>query len=150
VLQAGRSRFRVLLKWIYFSLPNTSSHGIALGSTRPLNRHEFQESPGWGGKGGLRVRLTSRLWADCLDNVGTSTSHNPMGLHGLSQGQVYFFYLLLLIQFQLKCLDMCFSNCPDLRNEKLSMSAYKTISSAWNLLNCTSQIYVSREYRIFE
>jgi hypothetical protein len=23
------------------------------------------------------------LWADCLDNVGTLTSHNPIGLHGL-------------------------------------------------------------------
>jgi uncharacterized membrane-anchored protein len=26
------------------------------------------------------------LWADCLENVGASTSHNPMGLHGLLQG----------------------------------------------------------------
>jgi hypothetical protein len=24
--------------------------------------------------------------ADCLENVVTSTSHNPMGLHGLLQG----------------------------------------------------------------
>jgi hypothetical protein len=31
--------------------------------------------------------------ADCLENVGTSTSHNPMGLHGLLQGQLYLFYL---------------------------------------------------------
>jgi hypothetical protein len=23
------------------------------------------------------------LWADCLENVGISTSHNPMSLHGL-------------------------------------------------------------------
>jgi hypothetical protein len=30
--------------------------------------------------------------ADCLENVGTSTSHNPMGLHGLLQGQLYLFY----------------------------------------------------------
>jgi hypothetical protein len=27
-----------------------------------------------------------QLWADCLENVGASTSHNPMGLHGLLQG----------------------------------------------------------------
>jgi hypothetical protein len=26
------------------------------------------------------------LWADCLDNVGSSTAHNPMGLHGLLKG----------------------------------------------------------------
>jgi hypothetical protein len=26
------------------------------------------------------------LWADCLDNVESLTSHNPIGLHGLLQG----------------------------------------------------------------
>jgi hypothetical protein len=26
------------------------------------------------------------LWADCLDNVGSLTSHNPIGLHSLLQG----------------------------------------------------------------
>jgi hypothetical protein len=26
------------------------------------------------------------LWADCLENVGASTFHNPMGLHVLLQG----------------------------------------------------------------
>jgi hypothetical protein len=29
------------------------------------------------------------LWADCLENVEASTSHNPMGLHGLLQGLLY-------------------------------------------------------------
>jgi hypothetical protein len=28
------------------------------------------------------------LWADCLENVVASTSHSPMGLHGLLQGQL--------------------------------------------------------------
>jgi hypothetical protein len=28
------------------------------------------------------------------ENVGASTSHNPVGLHGLLQGYLYFFYLL--------------------------------------------------------
>jgi hypothetical protein len=31
-------------------------------------------------------------WADCLENVGTSTSHNHMGLHGLLQGQIYLYW----------------------------------------------------------
>jgi hypothetical protein len=31
------------------------------------------------------------LWADCLDNVGSLTSHNPIGLHGLLRGQLYFY-----------------------------------------------------------
>jgi hypothetical protein len=45
-----------------------------------------------GVKGGRRVRLTtlpspvSRL---SRENVGASTSHNPMGLHDLLQGQLY-------------------------------------------------------------
>jgi hypothetical protein len=48
------------------------------------NRNEYQESSrrqraagvwGW--------QPHHHLWADCLENVGTSTSHNPMGLHGL-------------------------------------------------------------------
>jgi hypothetical protein len=52
------------------------------------NRNEYQESS-WGVKSGRRVRLTNlppsvnRL---SRANVGSSTSHNPMGLHGLLQG----------------------------------------------------------------
>jgi hypothetical protein len=30
------------------------------------------------------------IWADCLEDVGASTSHIPMGLHGLLQGWLYF------------------------------------------------------------
>jgi hypothetical protein len=29
------------------------------------------------------------LWADCLDNVRSLTSHNPIGLQGLLRGQLY-------------------------------------------------------------
>jgi hypothetical protein len=49
------------------------------------NRNEYQESS-WGVKGGRRVGLTnlppsvSRL---SKQNMGASTFHNPMGLHGL-------------------------------------------------------------------
>jgi hypothetical protein len=34
--------------------------------------------------------------ADCLDNVGSLTSHNPIGLHGLLQDSFNFCYLLYL------------------------------------------------------
>jgi hypothetical protein len=55
-----RGRLSVLQKWVA---------GIFLGV-----------------KGGQHVRLTTwTLWADCLENVGAVTSHNPMGLHGLLQ-----------------------------------------------------------------
>jgi hypothetical protein len=32
------------------------------------------------------------LWADFLENVGSSTSHNPMCLHGLLQGWLYLYF----------------------------------------------------------
>jgi hypothetical protein len=51
------------------------------------NRNEYQEYS-WGLRAtGWLVRPTTHrdLWADCLENVGASTPHNPMGLHGLLQ-----------------------------------------------------------------
>jgi hypothetical protein len=40
------------------------------------------------------------LWADCLDNVGSLTSYNPIGLHGLLRDSFTFtgFWYLLLRQ----------------------------------------------------
>jgi hypothetical protein len=72
---------------IFFNLPNPSSRTMTLGSTQPLNRNEYQ-GPSCRVKGGRRVWLTlppsvSRL---STQNVGASTSYNPMGLHGLLQG----------------------------------------------------------------
>jgi hypothetical protein len=84
VLQAGRSRVRVPMRWIFSNLPNPSSRTMALGSTQPLTEMSTSDLPGGGGvKGGRQVRLTilppsvSRL---SRENVGASTSHNPMGL----------------------------------------------------------------------
>jgi hypothetical protein len=54
MLQAGRSRDRVPMKWIFFNEPNLSNHIMALGSTQPVT-----EMSTWGLKGGRRVRLTS-------------------------------------------------------------------------------------------
>jgi hypothetical protein len=34
-------------------------------------------------------RIRRHHWADYLENVGTSTSHNPVGLRGLLQGYLY-------------------------------------------------------------
>jgi hypothetical protein len=46
-----------------------------------------------GVKGGRGVRLTTLLPSVkrlSRENVGASTSHNPIGLHGLLQGLLYF------------------------------------------------------------
>jgi hypothetical protein len=44
-------------------------------------------------KGGISIRLTtSPLLAECLENVGASTSHSPIGLHGPLQGMALPFH----------------------------------------------------------
>jgi hypothetical protein len=83
MLQAERSPFRVPDEVGFFNLPNSSSRTMALGSTQPLKNR----APGifLGVKSGRRVKLTtlppsvSRM----SENVGSSTSRNPKGLHGL-------------------------------------------------------------------
>jgi hypothetical protein len=91
-LQAGRSRDRVPMRWV-FSIYLTFQPHYGDGVDSASNRNEYQKSS-WGGrvKGGQRVGLTtlppsmsrlSRL------NVGASAYHNLMGLHGLLQRQLY-------------------------------------------------------------
>jgi hypothetical protein len=58
---------------------------MALDSTQPLTEMSSRNLPG--GKG-RPARKVDNLTAS-KENVGASTSHNPMGLHGLLQGQVY-------------------------------------------------------------
>jgi hypothetical protein len=40
--------------------------------------------------GALSWQPHRHLWADCLENVGASTSHNPMSLHGLYRDRFTF------------------------------------------------------------
>jgi hypothetical protein len=35
----------------------------------------------------LPLHRADNLSADCLDNVGSSASHSPIGLHGLLRGE---------------------------------------------------------------
>jgi hypothetical protein len=84
MLQAGRLPVRVPDEVDFFNLPDPSNRTMALGSTQPLDRNEYQESS-WGNKSGRHVGLTalppsvSRM----SEYVRASTSHNPKGLHGL-------------------------------------------------------------------
>jgi hypothetical protein len=83
MLQAGRSRVRFPMLLDF----NPSSRTMALGSTQPLTEMSTRNLPG--GKG-WPTRKADNLTAICepnfLENVGASTSHNPMGLHGPLQG----------------------------------------------------------------
>jgi hypothetical protein len=78
----------------FFNLPNPSSSTMALGSTWPLTEMSTMIFLVGGGKGGRRVGLTtlppsvSRL---SRQNMGASTSHNPMGLHGPLQLYLNFY-----------------------------------------------------------
>jgi hypothetical protein len=69
-----------------FSLPNSSSCTMVLGSTQPLTEMDIRNHEySLGLKGGQRVRLAAlptsvrRL---SRENVGASTSHNPTVIQG--------------------------------------------------------------------
>jgi hypothetical protein len=83
MLQAGRSRDQLLMRWIFFSSPNLSNRTMALGSNQPLTEMSTRNLPG--GKG-RPARKDDNLTAICEPIVGASTSHNPVGLHSLLQG----------------------------------------------------------------
>jgi hypothetical protein len=51
-----------------------------------------------GGKGQLACKADSftAICEPTLQNVGASISHNPVGLHGLLQGQLYLFFFIII------------------------------------------------------
>jgi hypothetical protein len=63
----------------FFLIDLTLPAAMALGSTQPVTEMSIINLPG--GKG-RPVRKIDNLTAIC-ENVGASTSHNPMGFHGL-------------------------------------------------------------------
>jgi hypothetical protein len=68
----------------FFNWPNPSSRTMALGLTQPLTKMSTRNVPG--DKSGRHVRLTNLAPSvSCLENVGASTSHNPMDM-ALLQG----------------------------------------------------------------
>jgi hypothetical protein len=78
MLQAGMSRVRIPMRWIFFSSIYLIQPHCGPGGNSASNGNEYQESS-WGIKGGRRIRLTtlpqSVRWLS-RQNVGASTSHN--------------------------------------------------------------------------
>jgi hypothetical protein len=90
MLQAGKSRVRFPIRPLdFFYLPNPSSRIVAAGLSQPLTKMSARNFSGEQRAAGLRVWLitsppsVSSLFRRC---GGASTSHNPMGLHGLLKG----------------------------------------------------------------
>jgi hypothetical protein len=73
-----------------FSWLIPSSRIMTLVSTQPLTEITTRNLPETIGQPVPKAdNLTGiYIWADCLENVGASTSHNPIGLHGLLQGEL--------------------------------------------------------------
>jgi hypothetical protein len=59
---------------------------MALGLTQPLIEMSTKNIPGELRATGEYAWHHRHLWTDFLENVGFSTSHNLMGLHGQLQG----------------------------------------------------------------
>jgi hypothetical protein len=86
--QAGRSRVRVKTR----SLCTVSSCTVALGFTHHLTEMSARTSWGWSTAG---WQLYRHLWAGCLENLGSSTSHSLVALLlYLISNVLYWFYNL--------------------------------------------------------
>jgi hypothetical protein len=76
--------------WIFFNLPKSVQPSYGPGVDSASNINEYQKM--FMGKR-VQTEWKADLTANCPNNA-KSTSHNPIGLHGLFQGQMHFFLLL--------------------------------------------------------
>jgi hypothetical protein len=86
MLKAGRSQVRDPMRWmnffsIYIILLATLGPGVHSEMSTRSRRIMFL------GSRALQMhRAYRQLWAECLDNVGSWASHDPIALHCLLQG----------------------------------------------------------------
>jgi hypothetical protein len=92
MLQAGKSRVWIPLRSVDISVDLILLVTLcALGSTQTPTEWSTRNLPRVrGGRPERNADDLTTMCADCLDNVGSLTSHNPIGLHGLLRGYLYF------------------------------------------------------------
>jgi hypothetical protein len=87
MLQAERLQVKFAIRSLDFSIDLIlQPHYGALGSTESLTEMSTRNLPQGKGRLAHKADNLTALWADCLENVGVLTSHNPMSLDGLLQG----------------------------------------------------------------
>jgi hypothetical protein len=65
---------------------------MALDSSQPLTEMSTRNLPGGKGRPARKAdNLTPSVSRLSRENIGASTSHNPVGLQGLLQGYIYLF-----------------------------------------------------------
>jgi hypothetical protein len=88
---------------------------MALGSSEPLTEMSTRNLPVDKGLPAHKAdNLTAICEPICLKNVEASTSHNPVGLHGLLQGQLFHAlpYLVLLgVLLRIIVIEYIFFSC---------------------------------------
>jgi hypothetical protein len=86
MLQAGRTRLRVPMRWIFFNWPNPSSRTMALGSTQPLTEMSTRNLPEHKGPSARKAATPppsmSRLSIKC-GSLDVSQPHGPSRHVGL-------------------------------------------------------------------
>jgi hypothetical protein len=70
-----------------------------LGSTQPLTEMSTRNLPGGKGRPARKADIIAICERLSRENVGASTSHNPMGLHSLLLGSLDLFYKYFLVFF---------------------------------------------------
>jgi hypothetical protein len=68
-----------------FISPNPSSRTMSLGLTQPLAKIRTTNHPGGEARPERKADNLSNPLADCLENVASSTSHNPAAFHAVTE-----------------------------------------------------------------
>jgi hypothetical protein len=146
MLQAGRSRVQDPMRWmkflIYLILQAALGPGVSSASIRNECQKQKNASREQRAVGASDWQPYRRLWADCLDNVGSLTCRNPIGLHGLDSRQNVAQNLLLHHFRQTSMKPFIGESAEDIRQENKSQFTfhfYHLCVTSVNVPSCNLQ-----------